>query len=77
MNISGVLPSLVPCVLDMLAESPGARYAMVTDTERERAMVIVTLAIRGQATCELHIPKAKYDGVLLLDLIERHGATVH
>ncbi len=29
------------------------------------------------ATCEFHIPRDRYDPFLLLDLIERHGATVH
>jgi hypothetical protein len=64
-------------VLDMLAEHPTIQYAMVTDTESEPDYVIVTLAIRGRATCDLHIPKDLYDGTLLLDLIEKHGATVH
>lgn len=35
------------------------------------------MAIRDAGTCELHIPKAKYDGALLLDLIGRHCGTVH
>lgn len=35
------------------------------------------LAIRGKATCELRIPREKCDGVLFLDLLERHGATLH
>lgn len=64
-------------VLEMLAQRPGTRYAVVTDCEAEPDAVIMALAIRGVGTCELRIPKAKYDGVLLLDLIERHGATVH
>ncbi len=53
-------------VLAMLAERPGVRYA-----------VLLTLAIRGVGTCELAIPRAKYDGVLLLDLIDKHCGTVH
>lgn len=64
-------------VLEMLAQRPGTRYAAVTDIEAEPNAVILALAIRGGGTCELRIPKAKYDGVLLLDLIERHGGTVH
>ena len=64
-------------VLAMLAENPSARYALVTDLESDPEAVILTLAIRGQATCELRIPREKYDGTLLLDLIERHSATVH
>ena len=62
-------------VLAMLAANPSARYALVTDAEADP--VILALAIRGRATCELYIPRDKYDPFLLLELIERHGGTVH
>jgi hypothetical protein len=64
-------------VLAMLTEHPTTRYAVLTDIGADPQAVIVTLAIRDRATCELRIPRAKYDGLLLLDLIEKHGATVH
>ena len=64
-------------VLVMLRESPAVRYAVVTDTESDPGAVIVALAIRERATCELLIPRDRYDGVLLLDLIDRHSGTVH
>lgn len=64
-------------VLAMLDANPGARYAVVTDTQADPEAVILTLAIRGQVTCEFLIPKAKYNPFLLLDLIERHGGTTH
>jgi len=57
-------------VLAMLAERPGIRYAVVVDNP-DTDPVILALAIRGRATCELQIPRAKYDPWLLLDLIER------
>lgn len=63
-------------VLAMLAERPNIRYAVVVDNP-DTDPVIMALAIRGQATCELRIPREKFDPFLLLDLIERHGATVH
>ncbi len=63
-------------VLAMLAQRPGIRYAVVVDNP-DTDPVIVALGIRGQATCELRIPRAKYDPFLLLDLIERHGVTMH
>jgi hypothetical protein len=63
--------------LEMLADHPTARYALVTDLESDPQAVIAALAIRGRATCELRIPRDKYDGLLLLDLIERHGGTMH
>ena len=64
-------------VLELLADHPTARYAVLTDTQADPEAVLLTLAIRGQATCELRIPRDRYDPFLLLDLIERHGATVH
>jgi hypothetical protein len=64
-------------VLAMLRENPGITYALVTDIESDPHAVIVALAIRGRAACELLIPRDRYDGVLLLNLIERHGMTIH
>ena len=64
-------------VLEMLTQHPGARYAVVTDSESEADAVILALAVRGRATCEFRIPRDRYDGVLLLELIDRHSATVH
>ena len=63
-------------VLAMLAERPGIRYAVVVDNP-DADPVIVALGIRGQATCELRIPREKFDPFLLLDLIERHCGTTH
>lgn len=64
-------------VLAMLAERPGARYAVLTHDPGAPDHVILTLAIRGVATCEMSIPRDRYDPFLLLDLIERHGNTAH
>jgi hypothetical protein len=64
-------------VLAMLRESPSVRYAVVTDTSSDPDAVIVALAIRGKASCELHVPRAKWDGVLFLELLERNSGTVH
>ena len=64
-------------VIAMLAENPGIRYAMTTDIDADPEAVILALAIRGVASCELRIPRAKYDPFLLLSLIERRGGTVH
>jgi len=63
-------------VLAMLEAHPTARYAVVTDEDADPQAVILTLAIRRQVTFALRIPKDRYDPFLLLDLIERHGATV-
>ncbi|MBI3918169.1 MAG: hypothetical protein HY322_14330 [Betaproteobacteria bacterium] len=64
-------------VLAMLAEHPGVRYAAITDALAVPGSVMLTLAIRHVVTVELLIPAAKWDGVLFLHLLERHGATVH
>ena len=63
-------------VLAMLEARPGTRYAVLTDLNAAPGVVVVALAIRGRASCELHIPRDKYDGVLLLDLIEKYGVSV-
>lgn len=60
-------------VLAMLDERPGIRYATITDTKAEAEAVILALAIPDVGTCELRIPREKYDPFLLLELIERHG----
>lgn len=70
-------------VLAMLGERPDIRYALITDDRADPEAVILVLAIRGAmqdgstVTCELRIPREKYDPFLLLDLIERHGGTMH
>lgn len=64
-------------VQEMLADNPETRYAALTDTNAAPGFVLLTLAIRDRATVELLIPAEKWDGVLFLDLLERHGATVH
>ena len=64
-------------VLELLAANPSARYAVVTDSECDSERMLLTLAIRGRATCELHIPRANYDPFRLLDFIERHAGIIH
>ena len=64
-------------VLAMLEKSPGIKYALITDVDSDPDSVLLTLAIRGKATCEFQIPRDRYDGFLLLDLSERHRATHH
>jgi hypothetical protein len=64
-------------VLAVLAEQPSLRYALLTDNKADPDAVILAFAIRGIGTCELNIPRQKYDPLLLLTLIERNGGTVH
>ncbi len=59
-------------VLAMLEKNPGITYAIISDTESETDAVIVTLAIRGKAICELCVPRDRYDGLALLQVLEEH-----
>ncbi len=59
-------------MIDKLAHDPGLRYAMETHSDVEPDAVILTLAIRGKAACELRIPKSRYDAFALMELIEKH-----
>ena len=63
--------------LELLRAHPSVTYAVLTDTESDPEAVLLTLVIRGKATCELRVPKTKYDPFLFLDLLDRHGGTVH
>jgi len=60
-----------------LPEEPDRFYAVVTDTESDPDAVIVAMTIRGKASFELLIPRAKWDDVLFLELLERHHGTEH
>lgn len=59
-------------VIDKLHGEPGLRYAMEAHDGIEPDAVILTLAIRDKAACELRIPKSRYDALALLELIEKH-----
>ena len=58
-------------VLKMLEERPEIQRAFVTDTESDRHNVILTMAIRGEASFELLIPKHKYDPFAVLEIIQK------
>ncbi len=64
-------------VLAMLETSPGIKYAFIDNMDSDPDPVLLTLAIRGKATCELRIPRDKYEPFLLMTLIDRHGGTIH
>ena len=55
-------------VMDMLE---GKRFALLVDDDTTDP-VIATVAIRKVATFEMAIPQHSYDGMLLLELIEKH-----
>ena len=65
-------------IIAMLEAAPGTQWAIHADTDSDSHNVILTVAARSyQQTCEMMIPKAKYDPWRLLELIERHGQPTH
>lgn len=65
-------------VIAMLEAAPGTQRAIYADTDSDPNNVILTIAVRAcQQTCEMLIPKDKYDPWKLLELIERHGQSTH
>ena len=66
-------------VIAMLEAAPETQRAVFADTDSDPHNVILAIAVRHPtgATCDMLIPKAKYDAWRLLELIERHGQTTH
>jgi hypothetical protein len=58
-------------VLAMLQANPDIRYAIEIN-EPDIDPVMVSLAIRDAATCEVKIPQARFEPFSLLALIEKH-----
>ena len=58
-------------VLQMLEDRPEIRRAFVTDSESDPDNVILAMAIRGVASFEMLIPKDKYDGFAMLEVIQK------
>jgi len=58
-------------VLRMLEENPGTQRAFVTDTESDPDNVILTIAIKDKYSFEMQIPKDKYDGFAILEMIHQ------
>lgn len=64
-------------VIALMIDSPDKQRVYFTDTDSDPDNVILAIAIRHVATCEMLIPKAKYDPFKLLEIIERHGQITH
>lgn len=60
-------------VLAMLGDG---KYAVLVENDKTDP-VIATCAIRGIATFELSIPHHSYDGMILLELLEKHSTESH
>jgi hypothetical protein len=60
-------------VIAMLERYPDTQRAIYADTDSDPHNVILAIAVRHIATCDMLIPKEKYDAFRLLELIERMG----
>lgn len=60
-------------VLAMLAIDSSLKRAVYADADSDPDNVIITVAVRHVATCELLVLKANYDPWQLLALIDRTG----
>lgn len=58
-------------VLAILAKNTDTQRAILTDTNADHDNVILTIAIRDQCTYEMQIPKNKYDGFAILEMIHK------
>lgn len=59
-------------LLQMLEGDPGKQYAVIVD-DATSDPIVASIAVRGSAVFDLHIPLAHYDGVALLEVIEQHS----
>lgn len=66
-------------VIAMLKAAPDLLRAIDVDDSSDPYNIIVCVAVRypTAATCEMLIPKAKYDPLALLELLMRHGQATH
>ena len=65
-------------VIDMLKAEPDIQRAIYVDADSDPCNVILTVAVRTcRQTCEMLIPRDKYDPFVLRQLMERHAQTVH
>lgn len=55
------------------ASETDSKYTLIV-TNADTDPVLITLGIKGLGTIDIEIPRARYDGIALLELIERHSA---
>ena len=59
----------------MMDEDDAERiYYWITDADSDPCCVILAIGIRGVGTCEMRIPKEKYDPFLLMKILDKHQA---
>jgi hypothetical protein len=64
-------------ILTMFSANPALRLAVITDADSDQDSVIVTVGRRGTDgrgyTVDLAIDRNLYDGISLLELVEKYG----
>ena len=60
-------------VLAMLARDPTITRVIITDDQADGDFVIGTFGLRDVGTCELRFPRARYEGLAVLELIDIHN----
>lgn len=63
-------------VIGMLNAKPDIKLAVMSDGESVPDILILTIAKRGLAAFEMHMPRVKFDAWNLMTLIDRHGGRV-
>ena len=59
----------------MMDEDDAERiYYWITDTDSDPHYVILAMGIKDVGTCEMRIPKEKYDPFLLMEILDKHQA---
>ncbi len=66
-------------VIAMLEAAPGTQRAIYVDDASDPENITLTIAVRhpAGATCEMLIPRSKYDSWKFLELLERLVQTTH
>jgi hypothetical protein len=66
-------------IIAMLEAAPGTQRAIYVDDASDPENITLTIAVRHPigATCEMLIPRSKYDSWKFLELLERLGQTIH
>ena len=66
-------------VIALLESAPGTQRAVYVDDASDPENITLTIAVRhpAGATCEMLIPRSKYDSWKFLELLERLGQTTH
>lgn len=60
--------------LALLEADTAIKRSVYADTDSDPDNIILAIALRGVATCEMLVPKARFDAWQLLALVDKYGA---